>query len=172
MTEALLLQVFAYVLLLALVSLALIYAPFKTWLKLGLVLLTTGCYLLAYQAWQQTQGWPSHTTLPDKFLLHASVIDEPDVEAGTKGKIFIWASTLKGSFPVSEPRAYLIPYGKQAHSALEDALKNMREGNLQMGGLSKGSQKGNKPPQNLDGIGEEQLELKFEKLPDPSLPEK
>lgn len=48
----------------------------------------------------------------------------------------------------------------------------MREGNLQMGGLSKGSQKGNKPPQNLDGIGEEQLELKFEKLPDPSLPEK
>lgn len=41
-----------------------------------------------------------------------------------------------------------------------------------MGGLSKGSQKGNAPPRNLEGIGEEQLELKFEKLPDPSLPEK
>lgn len=171
MTEIQTILIIAYVLLAALLVLVLLYGRLHYVLKLLLVILVAGLYLFSYNGWKQVQGWPSQTPLPENFLLHASVIDEPDQEKGTKGKIFIWASTLKGSFPATEPRAYEVPYNQDVHSSLEDALRNMRNGNIQLG-AKKRSGSELKKSQYRDGVGDESYELEFKALPDPALPEK
>ena len=171
MTEIQTILIVAYVILAALLVLVLVYGRIRTLFKLALVCLVFCLYIYSYQGWKQVQGWPSQTSLPENFLLHASVIDEPDQEQGTKGKIFIWASTLKGSFPATEPRAYEVPYNQEVHSSLEDALRNMRNGNVQLGAKQK--QGGElKKSQYRDGVGEENYILEFRPLPDPALPEK
>ncbi|CAA6804101.1 MAG: Unknown protein [uncultured Thiotrichaceae bacterium] len=171
MTEIQAILIIAYVLLTALLVLLLLYGRLHYIFKLMLVVSVGALYLFSYQGWKQVQGWPSKTDLPDSFLLHASVIDEPDQEKGTKGQIFIWASTLKGSFPVSEPRAYEVPYDQEVHGSLEDALRNMRNGNVQLGAkkMSTGEMK---KSQYRDGVGDESYKLEFKPLPDPALPEK
>ena len=100
------------------------------------------------------------------------MIEEPDPEAGTAGRIFIWASNLQGSFPASEPRAYEIPYGREVHSNLEDALRNQREGNVQIGEVMAKSATTGKAPASIRQLGEAAIQLKFHKLADPALPEK
>ena len=171
MTETQTILIVAYVLLAALLVLVLLYGRLHYVFKLFLVVLVAGLYLYSYNGWKQVQGWPSKTPLPENFLPHASVIDEPDQEKGTKGQIFIWASTLKGSFPATEPRAYELPYNQEIHSSLEDALRNMRNGNVQLGAkkISGGELK---KSQYRDGVGDENYELEFKVLPDPALPEK
>ena len=71
MNEILMLLVVAYIFLLALLVLVLLYARLPWWLKLLLVIAAMGLYWLSYQGWKQVQGWPSAVELPDKFLLHA-----------------------------------------------------------------------------------------------------
>ena len=172
MNEILMLLVVAYILLLALLVLVLLYARLPWWLKLLLVIAAMGLYWLSYQGWKQVQGWPSAVELPDKFLLHASVIEEPDQEQGTTGRIFIWASNLQGNKPAGEPRAYLIPYDRELHSSLQDALRNQRNGNVQIGVKERNKNVQNAAPVNLRQLGQVHEKLKFTELPDPALPEK
>ena len=171
MTEIQTILIIAYVLLAALLVLVLLYGRLHYIFKLLLVIIVAALYLVSYQGWKQVKGWPSRTVLPDSFLLHASVIDEPDQQRGTKGQIFIWASTLRGSFPATEPRAYEIPYDQEIHSSLEDALRDMRNGNVQLG-AKKISGGEIKKSQYRDGVGDESYQLEFKVLPDPALPEK
>jgi hypothetical protein len=173
MTEMLTLLVLAYIFLLAMLVLVITHGRLHWLFKLVLVVLAGGFYLISYQGWKQAQGWPTQVALPDKFLLHASVIEEPDQDKGTQGRIFVWASNLQGSKPAGEPRAYEIPYDREVHSALEDALRNQRNGNVQIG-----TKQGNKhaaegsAPVTVRQLGEVHDKLKFSNLPDPALPEK
>ena len=171
MTEIQTVLIIAYVLLSALLILTLVYGRLHFVLKLVLVGITAALYLYSYQGWKQVQGWATQTAVPESFLLHASVIEEPDLEEGNKGKIFIWASELEGSFPVSEPRAYVVPYGQELHSSLEEALRNMRNGNVQIG-MSSNAEKGSRDDEYQGRIGNDLKEITFTTLPDPSLPEK
>jgi hypothetical protein len=171
MTEVQIILVIAYALLSALLVLVLIYGRLHYGFKLALVVLTASLYVVSYKGWQQVQGWPTQTSFPDQFLLHASVIDEPDQEEGTKGQIFIWATRLEGSFPAGEPRAYVVPYGQELHSSLEDALRNMRNGNVQLGAKT-AKEEGDKNVKFRGRVGTENDDLEFTTLPDPSLPEK
>jgi len=171
MTEVQITLIIAYVAIAVLLVLVLIYGNLHYFLKLLLVVTVSALYFVSYQGWKKVQGWPTQTELPNKFLLHASVIDEPDQEEDSKGQIFIWASTLKGSFPASEPRAYVLPYNQEVHSSLEDALRGMRNGKVQLG-LKSSTDGGPRNTQYRDGVGDENYNLKFEPLADPSLPEK
>lgn len=171
MTEIQTILIIAYVLLAALLLLVLVYGRLHFVFKLMLVVMVAALYHFSYQGWKQVQGWPSQTTLPDNFILHASVIDEPDQEKGSKGQIFVWASELKGSFPSSEPRAYVLPYDQEVHSSLEDALRNMRNGVVELG-AKKSREAGTKNADFRYGIGDENFILEFTPLPDPALPEK
>ncbi len=171
MTEVQTILTIAYALLTALLVLVLIYGRLHYGFKLALVGLAAILYVVSYQGWQQVQGWSTQTSLPDHFLLHASVIDEPDQEEGTKGQIFIWATKLKGSFPAAEPRAYVVPYGQELHSSLEDALRNMRNGNVQLGAKS-AEEEGDRNEKYRGRVGIENNNFEFTNLPDPSLPEK
>ena len=172
MNEILMLLALAYIFLLALLMLVLTHGRLPWFAKGLLLFLAAGLYWLSYQGWKEVQGWPTLSTLPDRFLLHASVIEEPDPEKGATGRIFIWASSLQGNFPASEPRAYEIPYGREVHSSLEDALRNQREGNVQIGEVVAEAATTGKAPVSIRQLGEASLQLKFHKLADPALPEK
>ncbi len=174
MNEMLTLLVVAYIFLLAMLVLVVTHGRLHWLIKLGLVVFAAGFYWVSYQGWKQSQGWPAQAALPDKFLLHASVIEEPNQEKGTAGRVFIWASNLKGSKPDGEPRAYEIPYDREVHTALEDALRNQRNGNVQIG-----TKEGNKhaaegsAPVIVRQLGDVVHDkFKFTGLPDPALPEK
>jgi hypothetical protein len=171
MTEVLFGLVLAYVFLLALLMLMLLYTRWPWLLKAVMVLLVCGFYLLSYKVWREAQGWPSTAALPERFLLHASVIEEPDQSKGSKGQIFVWASDLAGHRPAAQPRAYRLPYDKQVHSALEDAMQNMRNGIVQLG-HAREMQEDPSQPRDLTRFGEHRRELEFTALPDPALPEK
>lgn len=172
MNEMLMLLVVAYIFLLALLVLVLVYGRIPWLAKLVLILMASGLYGVSYQGWKQVQGWPSSADLPAKFLLHASVVEEPDQEQGTMGQIFIWASNLQGNKPAGEPRAYMIAYDREVHSSLQDALRNQRNGNVQIGVKERNKNAQNAAPVNVRQLGQVQEKLKFTELPDPALPEK
>jgi Ca2+/Na+ antiporter len=171
MTEVLFGLVIAYVFLLALLMLMLLYTRWPWLIKAVMVLLVCGFYLFSYKVWRQAQGWPSTAALPERFLLHASVIEEPDQRKGSQGQIFVWASDLVDHRPAAEPRAYRLPYDKAVHSALEDAMQNLRNGTVQLG---RAREVTDDPEQarDLTRFGERRLQLKFSALPDPALSEK
>lgn len=171
MNSTLLLIVLAYAFIAALLVLIIIHSKLPFLLKLPLVLLTGLFMVVSYRGWNDAQGWPSSSEIPDKFLLHASVIEEPDSAQKTDGHIFIWATDLEAQKPAAEPRAYVINYDQDVHSALEDALRNMRKGNIQIGS-KKITRSGDLPPRDFSRLGEQRIVLEFSDLPDPALPEK
>ncbi|MEN9503466.1 MAG: hypothetical protein RI964_2751 [Pseudomonadota bacterium] len=172
MNEMLTLLVVAYIFLLAMLVLVVTHGRLHWLIKLLLVVITTGFYWVSYQGWQQVQGWPAQASLPDKFLLHASVIEEPNQEKGTNGRIFMWASNLNGSKPEGAPRAYQIEYGREVHSALQDALRNQRNGNVQIGTKEHKHTTKDGVQTNAKQLSDLKDDLKFSNLPDPALPEK
>lgn len=172
MNEMLMLLALAYIFLLALLVLVLVYGRLPWRFKLLLVFAASGLYWVSYQGWKQVQGWPSQTELPAKFLLHASVIEEPDQEQGTTGRIFIWASNLQGNKPAGEPRAYTLAYDRELHASLQGALRNQRNGNVQIGVKERNKTLAGSAPVNVRQLGQVHEKLKFTELPDPALPEK
>jgi hypothetical protein len=133
------------------------------------VLLVSGSYWLAYQGWDRAQGWPSTNPVPEKFLLHGAVIEEPDKDRGVDGTIFLWLSDLTTYQPAEQPRAYIMPYSKRLHTAAQEALRQMRNGELQMGTVLPDEA----AQQVTDGFaGEIPTMIEFSNLPQRALPEK
>jgi len=169
MNESILLLVAANVVVLALLILVLLFSRLHWLLRLLLVLIVSGSYWVAYQGWDRAQGWPSHNSVPEKFLLHGAVIEEPNKEEGVTGTIFLWVTDLTEHKPAKQPRAYVMPYSKRLHTAAQEALRQMRNGELQLGtklpDLS--------PKQISDGYAGEALDvIEFSNLPKQTLPEK
>ncbi|MEJ2394028.1 MAG: hypothetical protein P8045_12455 [Candidatus Thiodiazotropha sp.] len=171
MTESILLLVLAYVALTALLAAALIRARLHWSLKLLLVLTATCLYFVSYQGWRQVQGWPAGSELPPRFLLHAAVIDEPDKSNGKPGVIFMWVSSLVNGRPAGHPRAYQVDYDKALHTDLQDALRNMRNGVVQLGRVSSAPGPAGLP-RDYTQMGERRERIEIYSLPDPALPEK
>ena len=95
-------------------------------------------------------GWPSDDRLPDKFLVHWILVNEPDKKTKEDGDIYIWASTLSGpkeqaygwwkryllSFAIQdpdEPRSYRTPYSTEAHKTAGDAVGKIKAGGSVVG---------------------------------------
>ena len=172
MNEGTLLLVVAYVALIALLVTALVVTRLPLIIKAMLTLGTVGLYIVSYQAWQLMQGWPAAANrLPARFLLHASVIQEPNKATGAEGMIFVWVSDLAEGKPADDPRAYRLDYNKAVHSDLEEALRNMRNGNVQLGRVTQVTHRPDRPT-DLTRLGERRETIEFYTLPDPALPEK
>ena len=169
MNESIFLLVAVNVLVLALLMLVLLFSRLHWVIRLVLVLIVGGSYWVAYQGWDRSQGWPSSNAVPEKFLLHGAIIEEPNKEEGVAGTIFLWASDLTTHQPAEQPRAYVMPYSKRLHTAAQEALRQMRNGELQLGTvLPDHAQK-----QLGDGIaGEVPRSIGFSNLPKQALPEK
>ena len=172
MNETILALALAYVAIAALLAELLIYSRWKVWVKVGCIILVTALYFVNYQALRGLMGWPTTTDLPARFLLLASSVTEPDKTTGEKGVIHLWASSLEGDYPAKEPRAYELPYTQLLHGQLEDALKNMRKGVLQLGEATTVDKDGNQVPRDTSRFAQQQQALEFYNLPDRKLPEK
>jgi hypothetical protein len=169
MNESILLLVAVNVLVLALLMLVLVFSRLHWLLRLLLVFMVSGSYWLAYQGWDRAQGWPSTNPVPEKFLLHGAVIEEPDKDRGVDGTIFLWLSDLTTYQPAEQPRAYIMPYSKRLHTAAQEALRQMRNGELQMGTVLPDEA----AQQVTDGFtGEIPTMIEFSNLPQRALPEK
>ncbi|MBV2094527.1 MAG: hypothetical protein KUF80_06555 [Candidatus Thiodiazotropha sp. (ex Codakia orbicularis)] len=171
MSESVLLLLLAYVALAALVAAALIASRFHILIKAVIIVLATALYFTTYQGWQTIQGWPARVEMPQRFMLHASVVDEPDKRSGSPGSITLWATDLGSGGPAENPRAYLLEYSKELHTALDGALRNMRNGIVQLG-RKRAPAKQPEQPLDFTRIGERREKIEIYSLPDPALPEK
>ena len=171
MSEQLISLTLAYCFLTALLLIALIFSHFNTLLKTSLLITAIAFYVISYEGWKETQGWPSRTDLPEKFLLHSAVIEEPDEELGQEGQIYLWLTNLEGNELHDYPRAYRIEYDQETHSKVQEALREMQSGNLQLGEIVPAVERKESGKKRFMK-GQKYPGLTFVKLPDPALPEK
>ena len=147
--------------------LALLWSRWPAWLKGILVVGVTVFYFYADSVVHQLSGWPSPDALPERFVLLAAVIEEPN--AKTNGALYVWVNAIEDGKPGAQPRAYRLPYAKDVHSMLNEGLKKVRQGVSQMGT--------SEPKVGKGGIswlrpGNEEQVVKIRDLPVPQLPEK
>lgn len=171
MNEVLLELTLAYVFLTAIILLSLVYSRILWLLKCVLIIVALVFYWLSYQGWKETQGWPSETELPDRFLLHAAVIEEPEEVEGKDGYIYMWLTNIEKHQLASEPRSFKLDYDSGIHGKLEIALREMKNGNLQLGEINSSAEL-KESAKKQKRAGHKYLGLEFVKLPDPALPEK
>jgi hypothetical protein len=161
------LLLWTYVALALLAGLALVFSHWPKVPKALLVIGVTALYFAADRGLSDAWGWPSRTALPERFVLLAAVIEEPSKQS--PGALYVWVNALENGRPAREPRAFKLPYAKDLHSLLDEAMKKVRQGISQMGAAEPKS--GPKGFSWLRPGGEEQ-NVKIRDLPVPQLPEK
>jgi hypothetical protein len=140
------------------------------WVKLVMIGVVTGSYFMAESAFDGMLGWPAATGIPEKFLLLATVVEEPDKDRGSKGAIFIWVNGVENGKPVAEPRAFRLAYDKPLHAILNEAMKKIRQGTSQIGSTELPA--GGKNGSWLRSAADPHVKIKITDAPAPQLPEK
>ncbi len=160
--------ILAFAALLLITLLALLWSRWPAWMKALLLLGVTGMYFFGYGAVHEIWGIPSTDAMPDRFIMLASVIEEPTQRAA--GAIYLWVSVPREGGPMLAPRAYKLPYTKELHTQIDDGVRKGRDGISQMGvaeiKAGKGLGSGWLKP------GNDEQEIKIRDLPSPQLPEK
>jgi hypothetical protein len=156
---------FAALLFLAL--LALLWSRWPAWFKGMLVLGVTVLYFYGSSVVGDIWGWPSNDELPERFVLLAAVIDEPNAKHA--GGLYVWVSTLQDGHAAPQPRAFRLPYSKEMHLQLSEGTQKLRAGIAQMGIAERRS-----PPSGVQWMraGNEGQAIRLRDLPGPQLPEK
>lgn len=170
MTEPILLKLFLAWALMALVAGSLlIRLPGAAWQR------TLGILALGASAWWQFDGiqalggWPTGAPLPERFLFHGAVIEEPDAARGTPGRIDLWVTPLVDDRADGAPRAFRLPYSEADHRSVQAARQRMRNGAAQMGRRGDATPSRQSPDTARAAI---QSRFQLDDLPAPALPEK
>lgn len=101
-------------------------------------------------------GWATNNELPNKFVLHWTLISEPSkINPKEKGVIYFWATELNEDHQPkkeeinsyvqpfiakhndTEPRVYRLPYSEKTHQELIKAMQRIREGKTVVGSSKK-----------------------------------
>jgi len=159
--------VLSFVGLVLLTVLALLWSRWPAWAKAILVLGVTVFYFFADDLAHRMWGWPSTDAMPERFVLLAAVIDEPN--ARHAGGLYVWVNALEGGKPAEQPRAFRLSYSKDLHALLNEGVKKAREGVTQLGTTEPKPGKGGLPWLRP---GNDQVTLKLRDMPVPQLPEK
>lgn len=159
--------VLSFVVLLLLMTLALLWSSWPGWLKGVLVAGVAVFYFWANTVVHDMAGWPAADPLPERFVLLAAVIDEPTKQHA--GALHVWINGIDNGKPTDKPRAYTLPYAKDVHALLEEAMKKNRQGVSQVGTTE--------PKKGKGGVawlrpGSDEQVIKIRDLPAPQLPEK
>jgi len=146
-------------------------------------------------------GWPSEERLPQKFIVHWIVVEEPDKKTKEKGAIYVWVTSIGGDdSPVSnqwrrffvalspptlrQPRSHVVPYSKKKHEESEGVLTQIRSGKTVIGekgvkgkgdgedGDGSGDRDNGSEKRNGGGSFSQSDDLTFHELPPPRLPKK
>lgn len=140
------------------------------WVKVVTILLVSSLYFVTYLSLTGMQGWPTTEDPPERFLLLASSIQEPDKTTGEKGVIYFWATSLAGNKPASEPRAYQLEFSSELQDRFVEADKRMLDGVMQVGKSEWIT--GAETPNNIGRFAEKKELIRLYDLPDPEMPEK
>ena len=159
--------VLSFTVLLLLCVLALLWSRWPAWLKAMLVVGVSVFYFYGENLVHQMWGWPSSDAMPERFVLLAAVIEEPN--AKTAGALYVWVNAIEGGKPVAQPRAYRLAYAKDLHAMLNEGMKKIRQGVSQVGTSEPRPGKG-----GLSWLrpGNDEQQVKIRDLPTPQLPEK
>jgi len=131
MSSAILGLTAGFVLLGLLLLVLLLKTHYPVIIKLVMVVLVTGFYWLQYESLQQYGGWPALDDLPDKFVLIASDIREPDSKNNQPGIIYWW---LRDSGkPDQPPRLFQLPYRTSLHEKTVQVIKAQKSGGRYIG---------------------------------------
>jgi hypothetical protein len=123
-----------YALLGALLLAILVFARLAWPIKAGLIVLTSGFYVLNFFGTRALLGWSSTDPLPPRFKLLSARIIEPHSLQGDAGAIHLWVEELdEDNFPSGAPRAYRLPYDAKLAEKTEAAIKASAEGKPQGG---------------------------------------
>lgn len=137
-----------------LVLVFLFYLTLKTsiqvWVKLLAVLVVSVFYIIQFESLQQYTGWPSTDNLPEKFILIAADVREPDQKTGEKGVMYwlVRDSTDKQQ----PPRVFELPYQVEVHKKAEQVISEQKKGSQYIGRISE-----NKSASAANGIGFEKV---------------
>ena len=148
-------------------TLALLWSHWPSWLKACLLVCVTVFYFFAHDEVNNLAGWPTAERLPERFQLLAAVIEEPT--AHNPGALYLWVNAVQDGRPLPQPRAYRLPYTKDLHALLNDALRKIREGVSQLGTLDP---KRGRPGLSWLRPGSDEQVIKLRDMPKPQLPEK
>lgn len=162
----------AYVLIAILLLSILIYASWNWVVKAGLIVITSVFYIITYQSYPLLMGWPTESSLPERFRLIASAIQEPDKLTGAEGNIYLWVTDLRTDPSVAKPRSYQLPYNDELHKKVIAADQKMRKGILQLGQLLDEENAMRVTATDTTRLGMESIKIDFYDLPDPLFPEK
>ncbi len=118
-----------------LVLVFLYYLIIKTDLRLSLkflsVFVVTGFYIIQYESLQQITGWPSTDALPEKFVLLATEVHEPNQKEGEKGVMYWWVRDSVNE--VKPPRVYQLPYQPEVYKKTEQVIEEQKRGSQYIG---------------------------------------
>ncbi|MBK4734011.1 hypothetical protein [Noviherbaspirillum pedocola] len=160
----------AYVALAFLLLILCLATRWRAWIKIGMIALVTASYFIAQSAFQGMLGWPAAKSPPEKFVLLAVVAEEPDKERGTRGALYVWVNAMQGTKPAAEPRAYRLPYARDLHALLGEAMKKNRQGISQIGTLE--APAGGKGGAWFRLAADPNVKIRISDAPAPQLPEK
>jgi hypothetical protein len=156
-----------YVALAFLAGLALLFSAWPRWARALLVLGVAALWFAAALLLDGVWGWPSKRELPERFVLLAAVIEEPD--RNSEGAVYLWVNKMEGNQPAAQPRAHRLPYSKDLHALVNEGMKKVRQGITQMGTAE--------PRRGSTGASwlqpaTQTVDVKISDLPSPQLPEK
>lgn len=126
MTMAILGLVGGFMLVTVILLLLLLKCDLPVVLKFLLVFLVSGYYLIQYQSLQQYSGWPSDDALPQKFVLLATDVREPNPKTGDAGVMYWWLRDSADSH--QPPRVYRLPYQVDLHEKSQQVVEQQRNG--------------------------------------------
>ena len=129
MTGNLIVLTVTYVFGLFVLLLLLIRSRLSFTTRASVILAGSAFYVIHFFSLNTLQGWPSQSSLPEEFTLHAWQIEEPNPAQDQAGQIYLWVQAQQWE----SPRAYALPYSNELHDRLDTARARHDEGYTQQG---------------------------------------
>jgi len=115
-----------FILVLAILFYLLISTDLKIYKKFMAVFIVAVFYIVQYESLQQYTGWPTSDELPDKFVLIAADVHEPNQKTGEQGVMYWWIrDSVKRDQP---PRVFQLPYKSELHKKGEQVIQEQKKG--------------------------------------------
>ena len=109
-------------------------------------------------------GWPAHEKLPEKFLVHWVMVEEPNKASDEDGDIYLWVNNLEKEdkelwkfFEYDhniEPRAYRVSYSAEMHEIAMSIRDRLLAGEPVIGISSSEFLELNSPGQLLENLSD------------------
>jgi hypothetical protein len=149
-----------------------LYARWRWPVKVAAAVITVAFCLVSYVSIPGLLGWPTAQDLPQKFLLHAAYVQQPDKLSKSKGTIDLWVTDAQDLARGEVPRAYQIPYSPPLHEVVINATAKMSKGVPQMGEFRNPHTSAIAGLHDPAAAGQLSVPLTFFDIPDPMFPDK